>query len=75
MAKKIFISYDYENDKKHKNLLVAWDANDLFDFNFYDGSVTVAVDSTDASAIKRDVISARINACPYFLLPHRGGNT
>ena len=64
--KKIFISYDYDHDKHYKNLLVAWDKNDLFDFSFYDGSVTVAVNSVDAAAIKR-VISARINACPRFL--------
>lgn len=36
----VFISFDYDNDKHYKNLLVAWDKNDLFDFNFYDGSVT-----------------------------------
>ncbi len=64
--KKIFISYDYENDRYWKNLLVAWDANSLFDFSFYDTSVDVSVDSTDAAAIKR-AISARINNATYFL--------
>jgi len=46
--KKIFISYDYDNDKHYKNLLVAWDKNNLFDFSFYDASVDVSVDSEDA---------------------------
>ena len=64
--KKIFISYDYENDGYWKNLLVAWDANSLFDFSFNDTSVDVSVDSTNAAAIKR-AISARINNATYFL--------
>ena len=35
MAKKaIFISYDYDNDKHYKNMLLAWDANKEFDFGF-----------------------------------------
>jgi len=66
MAKKtVFISYDYDNDKHYKNLLVAWDANKEFDFSFYDASVDVSVDSNDAAAIKR-VLSARINSAAYF---------
>ena len=64
--KKVFISYDYDNDKHYKNLLLAWDANKQFDFYLYDQSVDISVDSTDAAAIKR-VISARINASTYFL--------
>lgn len=64
--KKIFISYDYDNDKHYKNLLLAWDKNNEFDFSFYDTSVDVSVDSTDATAISR-VISARINNSTYFL--------
>ena len=67
MAKKtIFISYDYDNDKHWKNLLVAWDKNDDFAFTFYDASVDVSVNSTNAAAIKR-VISARINGATRFL--------
>ena len=64
--KKVFISYDYGNDKHYKNLLIAWDANKDFDFYVYDQSVDVSVESTDAAAIKR-VISARINSATYFL--------
>jgi len=64
--KKVFISYDYDNDKHYKNLLLAWDANKEFDFYLYDQSVDVSVNSTDAAAIKR-VISARINESTYFL--------
>ena len=67
MAKrKVFISFDYDNDRRYKNLLVAWDQNKHFDLGFYDGSVTVSVNSEDAGPIRR-VISQRIGACPRFL--------
>jgi len=67
MAKdKIFISYDYDNDKHYKNLLVAWDKNDLFDFSFYDSSVDVSVNSVDATYIK-SVIKGRIKSSSHFL--------
>ena len=64
--KKIFISYDYDNDKHYKNLLVAWDENSEFDFGFRDQSADESIQSTDAAAIKR-AISAKINAATYFL--------
>ncbi|MCU0428169.1 MAG: TIR domain-containing protein [Candidatus Kapabacteria bacterium] len=38
MAKKVFVSFDYENDKHYKHLLQAWDANDGFEFSFDDRS-------------------------------------
>jgi exopolysaccharide biosynthesis protein len=65
-TKRIFISYDYDNDRHYKNLLVAWDKNKEFDFNFYDGSVTVAVDSADADYIKSR-IKPKIEASSHFL--------
>ena len=67
MAKKtIFISYDYDKDRNWKNLLLAWDKNSEFAFTFYDTSVDVSVNSTDATSIKR-VISRRINSATHFL--------
>lgn len=65
--KKIFISYDYTNDKHYKNLLLAWDANKLFDFSISDHSADVSINSTDATAIKR-TISRYINEATYFLV-------
>ncbi len=65
--KKIFISYDYDNDKHYKNLLLAWDANRLFDFSIKDHSADVSINSTNASAIK-SVISRYINEATYFLV-------
>lgn len=56
MAKKrIFISFDYDNDRHYKNLLLAWDKNDEFDFEFYDGSLKQAVNSIDATYIKSKI--------------------
>ena len=67
MAKrKIFISYDYDNDRNYKNMLLAWDKNQDFDFGFSDQSADVSIDSNDAGAIKR-AISAKINDATYFL--------
>lgn len=66
MSTELFISYDYDNDKHYKNLLVAWDSNDLFDFEFYDHSVDVSVNSDDANYIKR-VIRDKISQCTHFL--------
>ena len=67
MAKKsIFISYDYDNDKNYKNMLLAWDANKEFDFGLTDHSADVSIDSNDAAAIKR-AISAKINNATTFL--------
>jgi hypothetical protein len=67
MAKpKIFISYDYDNDKNYKNMLLAWDKNDEFDFTFSDNSADVSIESTNAEAIKR-AISAKINSATHFL--------
>ena len=64
--KKIFVSYDYDNDRNYKNLLMAWDSNREFDFSFSDQSADVSIQSTNATAIKR-AISAKINAATYFL--------
>lgn len=64
--KDIFISYAYSSDKHYKNLLLAWDKNDLFDFEFYDGSVTKPVNSTEAGPIKR-VISKKISQATHLL--------
>jgi hypothetical protein len=64
--KKIFVSYDYDNDRHYKNLLTAWDANKEFDFGFSDQSADVSIDSTNAATIKR-TISTKINEATYFL--------
>jgi hypothetical protein len=34
--KKVFVSFDYDDDKNYRNLLKAWDANPEFDFYMSD---------------------------------------
>jgi hypothetical protein len=63
--KRIFVSYDYD-DKNYKNLLTAWDANDLFDFDFYDGSLTTAVNSENSSYV-RSIIKPKIIGSTHLL--------
>src|SRR6267378_3364539 len=65
-TKKIFVSYDVDNDRNHKNMLLAWDKNSDFDFNMNDQSVDVSINSNDAAAIKR-AISGAVNGSTYFL--------
>lgn len=62
----IFISYDYDNDRHYKNLMVAWSQNASFDLEFYDSSVDVSVNSEAAAPVRR-VISQRIRASDIIL--------
>lgn len=62
----VFISYDYDNDRHYKNLLVAWSKNASFDLEFYDSSVDISVDSEEAAPIRR-VISQRIRKSDILL--------
>ena len=64
--KRIFLSYDYANDRNYRNLLLAWNKDKDLDFSFYDMPVDVSVDSNDAAAIKR-VICARLAGSSHFL--------
>lgn len=65
--KKVFISYDYDNDRHYKNLLLAWDQNKQFDFYISDLSTDVSIDSTRAQTVK-STISRFINEATYFLV-------
>lgn len=68
--KKVFISYDYDNDAHYKRMLLAWSANESIYFegiSFEDGSTDVSIKSVDESAIKR-AISRRLGQCDVFLL-------
>ena len=65
--RKVFVSYDYDNDRHYKNLLLAWDQNKQFDFSIRDHSADISINSTNAGAIK-SVISRYINEATYFLV-------
>lgn len=64
--KKIFVSYDYDNDRRYRFLLSAWDANKAFAFTFDDHS-TPLINSTSAGQIK-SAISQKLNDADYLLV-------
>ena len=52
--KKVFVSFDYENDKHYKFLLEAWDANPKFDLTCPPQSVPAQRNRIRATERKRD---------------------
>lgn len=64
--KKVFVSFDYENDKHYKFLLKAWDANPEFDFSFSDLS-SQEINSWDVSRVKA-ALTRKINSATYTLV-------
>ncbi|SEU06509.1 TIR domain-containing protein [Hymenobacter actinosclerus] len=65
--KKVFVSYDHSEDLRYKDILRAWDANDNFDFEFDQRSPNVAIDSTQASAIK-SALTTKMKEADYLLV-------
>lgn len=67
MAKKrVFISFDYTNDKSYKYLLDAWDSNKNLDFVFEDCSADEIM-SDNIPTIKAG-LTRRINQSDYMLV-------
>ena len=64
--KKVFVSFDYDNDKHYKALLKAWDANPNFDFYFSDLSST-EINSWSVPVVKQ-VLSKKINEANYTVV-------
>lgn len=64
--KKVFVSFDYDNDKNYKFLLEAWDANPNFDFYFSDLS-SKEINSSSVSVVKQ-ALSKKINEANYTLV-------
>ncbi|CAC9490949.1 hypothetical protein [uncultured Gammaproteobacteria bacterium] len=64
--KKVFVSFDYDNDKHYKALLKAWDANPKFDFYFSDLSSN-EINSSLVSVVKQ-ALSRKINEANYTLV-------
>lgn len=64
--KKVFVSFDYENDKHYKFLLEAWDANPDFDFYFSDLS-SKEIQSWSIPTIKA-ALTRKINQATYTLV-------
>ena len=64
--KKVFVSFDYENDKRYKFLLEAWDVNPEFDFSFSDLS-SQEINSWEVSRVKA-ALTRKINSATYTLV-------
>lgn len=67
MAKnKVFVSFDWDHDKRYKFLLEAWDANPNFDFVFSD-QTPQEIQSDDIGRIKA-AISTKISGATHTLV-------
>lgn len=64
--KKVFISFDYDNDKDYKNLLKAWDANSNFEFKFSDKSAH-EINSENIGRVKA-ALTNKISDATYTLV-------
>lgn len=64
--KKIFVSYDYDNDRRYRFLLAAWSANAAFALSFEDHS-TPRINSTQAGPIKR-ALARKMSGADYVLV-------
>lgn len=64
--RKIFVSFDYENDRNYKYLLEAWNKNGQFEFEFDDKS-SREINSWNIPTIKA-ALSRKINEADYTLV-------
>ena len=62
---KIFVSYDYDKDCNHKELLNAWSKHKNIDFKIKDVSTDVSINSKNAEYIKK-CITEDIKSCNVF---------
>lgn len=64
--RKIFVSFDFENDRNYKYLLEAWNGNSDFEFEFDDKS-TREINSWNISTIKA-ALTRKINEADYTIV-------
>lgn len=67
MAKKVFVSFDWDNDRRYKHLMQAWDKNDNFEFVFDDVS-SGEIDSDDVGRVKAALTTKINNASITFVI-------
>lgn len=63
---KIFVSFDFDNDRQYKYTLNMWDGNNNIDFSFNDGS-TQEIQSWNICRIKA-AITSKINQADAILV-------
>lgn len=64
--KKVFVSFDWDNDKHYKYLLEAWDANPDFDFVFSDKTPD-EIDTNNVGKIKA-ALTVKIKSATHTLV-------
>lgn len=64
--KKVFVSFDYDNDRYYKYLLDAWDKNKNMEFAF-DDCTSNEIQSWNIPTVKA-ALTRRINTCSYMLI-------
>lgn len=64
--KKVFVSFDFENDRHYKYLLEAWDNNPEFEFTMNDKS-SHEINSWDIPTIK-GALTRKINEARYTIV-------
>ena len=63
--KKVFVSFDYENDRRYKYLLEAWDENPNFEFVFDDKTYS-EINSENVSRVKA-ALTTKIRSATHTL--------
>lgn len=71
--KKVFVSFDFENDRQYKYLLEAWHANPDFDFLFSDVTPS-EIASNDIGRIKAALTVKIISATHTLVIVGREAN-
>lgn len=66
MAKKVFVSFDWDNDRRYKHLMSAWHSNPNFDFIFDDRS-SKEINSWNIPVV-RAALTKKINTADYTLV-------
>lgn len=63
--KKVFVSFDYENDRRYYYLMKAWDANPYFDFVFSDYSSREIL--SDSISVVKACLTRKIREATHTL--------
>jgi len=66
-TKRVFVSYDHDQDCRYRDLLRAWDRNEKFDFEWELASPIVAVNSNAAGVIKTS-LTKKLKNSEYLLV-------
>lgn len=66
LKNKVFVSFDWDNDRRYKYLLEAWDANPRFEFVFSDATPR-EINSYNVGRVK-GALTAKINNATHTLV-------